>query len=72
MSTSPAYRETLNAGQFNELLASVGWSQKELAHRCGRNVSTVSRWSREGAPQYAMTILHDANRLIGKDPSLSE
>lgn len=52
---------------FEELLESVGWTNKELAVRLGVTVTTVSRWRKSGTPpKYVMSYLETVNQLIGK------
>ena len=52
---------------FSELLRRVGWNNKELARRLGVQENTVSRWHYNGAPEYAMEHLRQADRLVGKE-----
>jgi IS30 family transposase len=52
---------------FSSLLESIGWSNKELAQRLGRHEQTVSRWHKDGAPDYVMTYLKQIDSLVGKN-----
>jgi len=57
----------MSISSFSELLKSVGWSNKELARRLNRHENTIARWHKDGAPDYAMEYLRQADKLVGKN-----
>lgn len=51
---------------FDELMKSIGWSNKELAERLSRHEQTIARWRTSGAPDYVIAYLKQVNKLVGK------
>lgn len=50
---------------MSELLERMGWSQRFFANHIGVSEQTVTRWNREGAPEYVLVYLRQCVRLLG-------
>lgn len=69
-------RRRLTGDEVGFLRSFVGMTMEELAHSCGVNKSTVSRWEKGDLPPHSdkllrYTILNAAWTMNGKEPPLS-